>query len=170
MSSARDGAGGSRGAIAASWLGIVISSLLRARRERVIFRSSGSGVGAELLDSSIDRGMIPQSRRAGDTRVFLVYSDSYINSFPRGTPGPGLRSKANSTESYLATCKTLALMQSLRSGCPGGAQLEPNTCGKRGGVRQGGRRLPDTSSLGAKGQCNDFIHCTCLAASHSHTA
>ena len=72
VSSARDGAGGSRGAIAASCLGIVISSLLRAKSERVIFRSSGSGVGAELLDSSIDRGMIPQSRRAGDTRVFGV--------------------------------------------------------------------------------------------------
>ena len=71
MSSARDGAG-ARGAIAASCLGIVISSLLRAKSERVIFRSSGSGVGAELLDSSIDRGIIPQSRRAGDTRVFGV--------------------------------------------------------------------------------------------------
>ena len=61
VSSARDGAGGSRGAIAASCLGIVISSLLRAKSERVIFRSSGSGVGAELLDSSIDRGMIPRA-------------------------------------------------------------------------------------------------------------
>ena len=54
VSSARDGAGGSRGAIAASCLGIVISSLLRAKSERVIFRSSGSGVGAELLDSSME--------------------------------------------------------------------------------------------------------------------
>ena len=62
VSSARDGAGGARGAIAASCRGIVISSLLRARSERVIFRSSGSGVGAELLDSSIERGIIPQSR------------------------------------------------------------------------------------------------------------
>ena len=62
VSSARDGAGGSRGAIAASCLGIVISSLLRAKSERVIFRSSGSGVGAELLDSSMERGIIPQSR------------------------------------------------------------------------------------------------------------
>ena len=32
------------------------------KSERVIFRSSGSGVGAELLDSSIERGIIPQSR------------------------------------------------------------------------------------------------------------
>ena len=87
----------------------------------------------------------------------MVYSDSYINSFPRGTPGPGLRSKANSTESYLATCKTLALMQSLRSGCPGGAQLEPNTCGKRGGVRQGGRRFPDVH-CGQRGSVFHSFH------------
>ena len=57
VSSAREGGGGARGAIAASCLGIVISSLLRARSERVIFRSSGSGVGAELLDSSMESGI-----------------------------------------------------------------------------------------------------------------
>ena len=66
MSSARDGAAGSRGAIAASCLGIVISSLLRARSERVIFITDGSGVGAELLDSSIERGIIPQSREISE--------------------------------------------------------------------------------------------------------
>ena len=149
---------------------MVISSLLRARSERVIFRSSGSGVGAELLDSSIDRGMIPQSRRAGDTRVFLVYSDSYINSFPRGTPGPGLRSKANSTESYLATCKTLALMRALRFQSIGLPRrhswsqtraASEEACGKGGGVFQ--------TFIVGKGAVY-FIHCTCLAASHSQAA
>ena len=43
--------------------------------KRVIFRSSGSGVGAELLDSSIERGIIPQSREiiqaVSDARLTL---------------------------------------------------------------------------------------------------
>ena len=80
VSSARDGAGGARGAIAASCRGIVISSLLRARSERVIFRSSGSGVGAELLDSSMERGIIPQSREiiqaVSDARLTLEPTSS----------------------------------------------------------------------------------------------
>ena len=88
VSSARDGAGGARGAIAASCRGIVISSLLRARSERVIFRSSGSGVGAELLDSSIDLGIALRgffyvetrpvygtiARRPSNCGVFVVVS------------------------------------------------------------------------------------------------
>ena len=68
--------GADRGAIAASCLGIVISSLLRARSERVIFRSRGSGVGAELLDSSMESGIA--LRLSLVTRGQTIYAETGV--------------------------------------------------------------------------------------------